>query len=152
MVASGNCDAHLKNWSLLYPDGIQPRWSPLYDQVATIAYPRLDRELALRIGNAHSLHQVNRGHLRFVGKRAGLSEQRVDTIIDETLARLGGSFAEAPLDAPLARSLTEPWARCPLLREHPLHSAGAARRTRDDYRSQVTMPSPSESKPQATVG
>jgi serine/threonine-protein kinase HipA len=47
MVLSGNNDAHLKNWTLVYPDGLHARLSPLYDVVATIAYERLDRVLAL---------------------------------------------------------------------------------------------------------
>ncbi|MCP3998633.1 MAG: type II toxin-antitoxin system HipA family toxin, partial [bacterium] len=47
VVASGNGDAHLKNWSLVYPDAIRARWSPLYDQVATVAWEEPARELAL---------------------------------------------------------------------------------------------------------
>jgi serine/threonine-protein kinase HipA len=48
MVLCGNADAHLKNWSLYYPDPFKPRLAPAYDLVATVAYPDLDRELALR--------------------------------------------------------------------------------------------------------
>lgn len=47
MLLSGNGDAHVKNWSILYPDGIHARLSPLYDFLATIAYPRLGVNLAL---------------------------------------------------------------------------------------------------------
>jgi len=47
MILCGNGDAHVKNWALLYPDGIRPRLSPLYDFLATIAYPRLGSSLAL---------------------------------------------------------------------------------------------------------
>lgn len=38
VVASGNGDAHLKNWSLWYPEGHRPQWTPLYDQVSTVAF------------------------------------------------------------------------------------------------------------------
>lgn len=41
VVATGNADAHLKNWSLIYPDGIGAALAPVYDQVATIAWPVL---------------------------------------------------------------------------------------------------------------
>ena len=34
----GNTDAHLKNWALLYPDGITPQLAPLYDVVSVSAY------------------------------------------------------------------------------------------------------------------
>ncbi len=47
MILSGNGDAHVKNWALVYPDGIRARLSPLYDFLATVAYPRLGASLAL---------------------------------------------------------------------------------------------------------
>lgn len=47
MVLSGNADAHAKNWSLIYPDRVHARLSPLYDTVCTIAYRNLHRTLAL---------------------------------------------------------------------------------------------------------
>tara|TARA_R110002095_G_scaffold111930_1_gene97772 strand:- start:5506 stop:5865 length:360 start_codon:yes stop_codon:yes gene_type:complete len=34
----GNADMHLKNWSLIYPDGRTPALAPAYDFVSTIAY------------------------------------------------------------------------------------------------------------------
>lgn len=45
----GNADAHAKNVSLLHgPEGV--RLAPLYDVVATAAYPHLGTDLALAIG------------------------------------------------------------------------------------------------------
>jgi serine/threonine-protein kinase HipA len=47
----GNCDAHLKNFSLLEtPTGL--RLSPAYDVVNTVLYEHYDRTLALSIGGA----------------------------------------------------------------------------------------------------
>jgi len=48
MVLSGNADAHLENWSLLYPDGVIPRLAPAYDLVSTVVYPSLATCAALR--------------------------------------------------------------------------------------------------------
>jgi serine/threonine-protein kinase HipA len=48
MVLSGNADAHIKNWSLLYPDGVRPRLAPVYDVVSTVVYPSLRTCSALR--------------------------------------------------------------------------------------------------------
>lgn len=42
----GNADMHLKNWSLIYPDGKQAVMAPGYDFVSTIAYP-VDNAMAL---------------------------------------------------------------------------------------------------------
>src|SRR5260363_142559 len=36
-VMMGNTDAHLKNFSFIYPDGRYPRLSPAYDMVPVIA-------------------------------------------------------------------------------------------------------------------
>lgn len=48
MVLSGNGDAHMKIWALVYPDGLRPRLAPAYDFVATVVYPRLHEHSALR--------------------------------------------------------------------------------------------------------
>lgn len=48
MVLSGNADAHIKNWALVYRDGLRPRLAPVYDFVATVAYPSLRSPPALR--------------------------------------------------------------------------------------------------------
>ena len=49
MVLSGNVDAHLKNWSIVYPDQRHPRLSPAYDLVFVMMYPRIERLLALKL-------------------------------------------------------------------------------------------------------
>ncbi|MDP2269128.1 MAG: HipA domain-containing protein [Archangium sp.] len=49
MLGSGNADAHLKNWSVVYPDGRRGRLSPAYDQIATVVYPELPRVVALKL-------------------------------------------------------------------------------------------------------
>lgn len=41
-LAIGNGDAHLKNWSLIYPDTKRPKLSPAYDLVSTVQYLHSD--------------------------------------------------------------------------------------------------------------
>ena len=48
MVLSGNADAHLKNWALVYHNGLSARLAPVYDFVSTIVYPSLGKNSALR--------------------------------------------------------------------------------------------------------
>jgi len=38
----GNGDAHLKNWAMTYPDGMQAALSPVYDVVPTVLYVNND--------------------------------------------------------------------------------------------------------------
>ncbi len=121
VVATGNADAHLKNWSLLYPDRIRARWSPLYDQVATIAYPSIERRLALRIGHAKHMNEVRAEHLRWVGEQAGLEPGRVMNLVEETVTALAAAFAQ--IDEPptaLVETLHEHWQTVPLLKPYEL--------------------------------
>jgi HipA-like C-terminal domain/HipA N-terminal domain len=54
----GNCDAHAKNYSLLY-DRSAPTLAPLYDLVSTTAYPELTTRLAMSIDGATQISDVN---------------------------------------------------------------------------------------------
>ena len=45
-----NGDAHLKNWSLIYPDAVTPELAPAYDSVFTRAYIENERHFALNLG------------------------------------------------------------------------------------------------------
>ena len=38
IIVSANADAHIKNWSLIYPDRLTARLSPAYDLVSTIEF------------------------------------------------------------------------------------------------------------------
>lgn len=37
-ILMGNTDAHLKNWALIYPDGVEPVLAPVYDPVCITAF------------------------------------------------------------------------------------------------------------------
>lgn len=72
-IAIGNEDAHLKNWSLRYPDGRHPRLAPLYDAVATVIVPHLERTLALRFAEATRAEQVTRQSIVSFAGAVGVS-------------------------------------------------------------------------------
>lgn len=124
-VATGNGDAHLKNWSIIYADGHTARWSPLYDQVATVAYPSVPAVPGLKIGAAHHFHEVSIEHLRFVWARAG-GDGPIDPIVEEVLLRLRDTAREALDGLPtLSSCLREHWRRVPLLRRMPFLEPGS---------------------------
>jgi serine/threonine-protein kinase HipA len=54
----GNADAHGKNFSILY-DGEGTRLAPLYDLLATVAYPEVSPKLAMRIGKRATLSEID---------------------------------------------------------------------------------------------
>jgi serine/threonine-protein kinase HipA len=57
-VIAGNADAHGKNFSILYSDE-GPRLAPLYDLLATVAYPELSPKFAMKIGKRSTLAELD---------------------------------------------------------------------------------------------
>lgn len=121
IIASGNFDAHLKNWSLRYPDGRTPELSPLYDQVPTVVWPQHDRELALKLAGTRHPGQIDAARLRFLAKKVGMSEEQTVAVATKTIARARETFASAMAprmpDAAQRRELVEYWETVPLLRD-----------------------------------
>ena len=85
-VAIGNGDMHLKNWSVLYPDGRVPILSPAYDFVSTVPYIPGD-ELALRFGQSKSLEGITLDQIRLFADKGGLPVKPVWEIVRETMER-----------------------------------------------------------------
>jgi serine/threonine-protein kinase HipA len=121
VIASGNNDAHLKNWSLLYRDGVTPSLAPIYDQVATVAWPRLDREHALKLSGARDFYRVNVDSVRRLARKLQVNTDRSIEVVRETLANLRAAWPRVLHDTPLPddhiAAVVEHWGRVPLLRE-----------------------------------
>jgi serine/threonine-protein kinase HipA len=86
-VLIGNADAHLKNWSLIYPDRRTPKLAPAYDLVATIPYIPGDR-LALSLGDTKEFAQVDSERFRRFAERAGLPVRLVMQTARQTADKL----------------------------------------------------------------
>lgn len=88
----GNGDAHLKNWSLIYPDRKIARLSPAYDLVCTVVYPRQD-DLGLPFFGTARLSEISRDH--FARLQAGLNVEGEDVlnVVDETIERFSEAWA-----------------------------------------------------------
>lgn len=71
-VLIGNADMHLKNWSLLYPDGRRPVLAPAYDYVSTLHYlPK--QQLALGFGRSKAMDDITPEQVRRFADAAQLS-------------------------------------------------------------------------------
>lgn len=124
VIACGNNDAHLKNWSLVYPDGIRAEWSPLYDQVATVAWSesgRLDRKLSLKLGGVKDFGRIDRATFDRLADKVDLDRASVRETVRATLTTLRDTWGEKRADWPIrdvhAEALRDHWRRVPLLRE-----------------------------------
>jgi serine/threonine-protein kinase HipA len=108
-VAIGNGDMHLKNWSLLYPDGRTPTLSPAYDFVATLPYIAGDR-LALTFGGSRSLRAIAVDQVRHFADKASLPVSTVWQTVRETLERTAAawdSLAQKELLPPEMRKVVD---------------------------------------------
>ncbi len=83
-VLVGNGDMHLKNWSLIYADGVTPSLSPAYDMLSTIPYLPRDR-LGLTFGGAKEMHGITENQLRRFADRARLAVSPLRPLVQQTV-------------------------------------------------------------------
>ena len=81
----GNGDMHLKNWSLIYPDGHSARLSPAYDFVSTIPYLPGDKA-ALNFSRTKDFTGYTLDELEHLSAKAALPTTFVLATARETVA------------------------------------------------------------------
>ena len=119
-VLIGNCDAHGKNFSLLY-DSRAPSLAPLYDLVSTAAYDELTTRLAMSIDGARGLGEVDAGAWRRLAGEIGFAPR--------FLGQRMASFVERVQEA-LPELASEPEHADPIVREIAIGVAERAERLR----------------------
>ena len=89
-VMAGNADAHGKNFSIFYSDE-GPRLAPLYDLLATVAYPDLSPKFAMKIGQRATLAELDAKSWNAFAADVGLGlpvvRRRVAEIGEATIAQ-----------------------------------------------------------------
>lgn len=86
----GNGDMHLKNWSLIYPDKINPQLAPAYDYVSTL--PFLSEEtLALNFAHKKKFSSLTMEQFERFAAASNLPKRLVVDAVLETV----GHFAQA---------------------------------------------------------
>jgi serine/threonine-protein kinase HipA len=106
----GNCDAHAKNFSLLY-DSSAPTLAPLYDLVSTVTYTELTTRLAMSIDGATQISDVNTKAWEALAKETGYSARFIRTttgsMIERTVDQAGRLAAEPRHDNATAKAIYE---------------------------------------------
>lgn len=103
IALSGNSDAHLKNWSLIYPDGVRFDLSPAYDLVSTIIYPDYeDGGLALNLNKARSFEAVCETSLRRLARKVEFDEDVVVRWSIESVAAIRSAWSRVRDDLRLS--------------------------------------------------
>lgn len=90
-VLIGNADMHLKNWSLLYPDGRVPVLSPAYDFVSTVPYIPGD-DLALSFGGSKKLNEITADQIRRFADTARMPVNPVRNLILDTVEKTAAAW------------------------------------------------------------
>ncbi len=105
-ILIGNGDAHLKNWSVIYPDKINPRLAPAYDLVSTIHYVRND-SLALNLGGQKRFELLDESHFDRLARRAEAPAKFVLGIVRETVAAAQHAWPALVRESGLAIDMRE---------------------------------------------
>lgn len=117
----GNGDMHLKNWSLLYPDGHRAALAPAYDFLSTLPYLPDDETAALRYVKTKKMTEFSSVELARLAERARLPEKPVIDAARETIGRFKEYWPKAkkdlPIDDKLAQSIDAHVKRIPLYQE-----------------------------------
>jgi serine/threonine-protein kinase HipA len=113
-ILLGNGDAHLKNWSLIYPDQITPRLSPAYDIVTTNVYMRSEKRFALNLGKTKEWYTVSLDHFNTWADKVGVPWRTIKPHLHDVMDKARALWPEALQNLPMDESqkvmLREHWA------------------------------------------
>ena len=109
-VLIGNGDMHLKNWSLIYPDGRRPALSPAYDLLSTVAYIP-EEEAALKFHRSHAWESFTYDELKTIADKARLPLRLVVETAKETVQQFDDLWdrekAHLPFSAEVLAAIDE---------------------------------------------
>ena len=102
----GNGDMHLKNWSLIYPDGRNARLSPAYDFVSTIPYIPGD-SAALNYSRTKDFTEFTWDELEHLSAKAALPTKLVLATARETVDLFMEKWTTEKHHLPMRKDVTE---------------------------------------------
>lgn len=100
-ILLANGDAHLKNWSLLYPDSITAELSPAYDIVTTRVYMGDEKDYALNMARTKQWYNVTFDHFEAWAKRADIPWRAIKPQLIDTLDKARSLWPKALQDLPM---------------------------------------------------
>ena len=97
----GNADMHMKNWSMLYPDGRNAMLAPAYDLLSTIAYLPGER-MALNLVRSKRFADLTVAAFTHFAGKARLPEHPVLSAVRDTAGRFRDEWPAAKRELPVA--------------------------------------------------
>jgi len=104
-LATGNTDAHAKNYSLLRPQGESARLAPLYDLVPLALFSESRQGLALWINGKRMSHDVTIDDLVEESASWGMGADESRRIVTDVLETLVDATADSDCPASLSKTL-----------------------------------------------
>jgi serine/threonine-protein kinase HipA len=101
-ILMGNGDAHLKNHSLIYTDGLTGSISPAYDLVATFLYDG-SGDLALKFRSTHNAAIVELSRFERAAELCGIPSKIVRKAIFDTVKQAAETWKPLLADLPMPR-------------------------------------------------
>jgi len=94
-VIAGNGDAHLKNFSVIYPDTRNAVLSPAYDIVSTVLYVKPGKEeLALKLAGQKKFSCINHGSFAQLFDNLGLEHAFGERIVKDFADTVIGAWRQ----------------------------------------------------------
>lgn len=100
-ILLGNGDAHLKNWSLIYPDRLTAELAPAYDIVYTQAYIPEESQVSLNLAGNKDWYVMNMGHFEVWAKSVGAPWRAIKPHLDDVMEKARGIWPDYLDDAPM---------------------------------------------------
>jgi serine/threonine-protein kinase HipA len=114
-ILLGNGDAHLKNWSLIYPDQITAELAPAYDIVYTQAYIPGEAQISLNLGGNKDWYAMNMGHFEAWTQSIGAPWRAIRPHIDDAMEKARSLWPNylqtAPMNVEHKAALQTHWRR-----------------------------------------
>ncbi len=100
-ILLANGDAHLKNWSVIYPDTVTPELSPAYDIVTTRVYMGDEREFALNLGKDKNWYKASMAQFEYWSKKANIPWRAIRPHLLDTVEKARSLWPDALKDLPM---------------------------------------------------
>ncbi|MGB1271751.1 MAG: type II toxin-antitoxin system HipA family toxin [Endozoicomonas sp.] len=84
-ILLANGDAHLKNWSMIYPNSTHPRLSPAYDIVTTLPYVPGETGAALNMGKEKTWKNITMATFQHWATRIGAPWPGIKIHLEEAI-------------------------------------------------------------------
>lgn len=102
----GNADMHMKNWSMIYPDGRNAMLAPAYDLLSTIAYLP-DERMALNLVRSKRFADLTVAAFTHFAGKARLPERPVLSAVRDTAGRFRDEWPAAKRELPVTERVAQ---------------------------------------------